>query len=31
MIGEDDPELRNGPGEIAPALHEIGEYSWRLW
>lgn len=31
MIGEDDPELRSGPAEIATALREISEYSLKLW
>ncbi|HTY53973.1 MAG TPA: cytochrome P450 [Candidatus Binataceae bacterium] len=31
MIGEDDPEMRSGPADIATALREMSEYSLRLW
>lgn len=31
VIGEDDPELRSGPEEIATSLREMGEYSLKLW
>jgi linalool 8-monooxygenase len=31
VIGEDDPELRSGPEEIATSLREMAEYSLRLW
>src|SRR5262249_33620565 len=31
VIGEDDPELRSGPMDIAKSLREMGEYSLQLW
>jgi linalool 8-monooxygenase len=31
VIGEDDPELRRGPEEIATSVREMSEYSLKLW